>query len=243
MLWAQAVDFVQRRARPAVLRWVAAAVGVAGAFVIFRQCGFSRAELVMLVASGVMAACLLWLRRAFVRVAAVAVIGVMLVGAIFVNRQRRLPVLGALLEGSQPGFTLADLQAAEAGVARFAAMATPEGAVFVVPPLAQAFRLLAGRAVVVDYKNFPFSDSAMVEWRDRLRFCYGRFAGWGFGAAAAMDRNYHEIPDYALAELAQRYGADYAVLYPDTPTSFAELYADARFKLVRIGDRPADGLP
>ena len=45
---------------------------------------------------------------------------------------------------------------------------TPNDAIFIIPPTMEDFRLRANRAIVVDWKAFPFKDSAIIEWRDRI---------------------------------------------------------------------------
>lgn len=119
-------------------------------------------------------------------------------------------------------------------VASFARENLPKDAVFVVPPNGGRFRLISERAIVVDFKSFVFQDSSIAEWMDRMTTVYGTTDVGGFPGAAVLDRAYRTIPDSRLSLVAEKFGAEYAVLYPETPTSYPVLYQDPHFKLVRL---------
>lgn len=132
-------------------------------------------------------------------------------------------------------------------LAAFAKAATPPQAVFLTPPDTDfgRFRLLAERAMVVSFLEFPFQEPAMVEWKKRLDDCYGDSGEGGLAAPEAMARRYAAISDAQLARLAATYGAAYAVLRPTPPTRYPVLFANQAFRLVRLlpppGDRGRDG--
>lgn len=135
---------------------------------------------------------------------------------------------------SKPIFALSDIEGPIAEVARYARFNTPPDSIFLTPPDWGAFRLLAERAIVVDFKAFPFQDPAMLEWQERLFDCYGRPAAKGFPAVAEMIANYHRITDERILRLKTKYGFTYVVLYTDTETSFPILFATDEFKVVHI---------
>jgi hypothetical protein len=141
---------------------------------------------------------------------------------------------------ARPVFTNAQANDPADRVAEFARTRTPVGAVFVTPPLLGRFRLVAYRAIVVDFKTVVFSDKGMVEWRERLVDCYGEPEGHGFSAAHAMERRYRRISDGQLLSLREKYGATYAVLFSGTPSNLPVLYDDGHFKLVTIPEPPPD---
>ena len=106
--------------------------------------------------------------------------------------------------------------------------------VFIAPPMFGKFRISARRAVVVDFKCIPYTDSAILEWSQRLEDCYGPVRSAGFAAVTGMEEQYKKIDDARLAALAARYGASYAVLFSPTETAFSVLYDRGRYKIVRL---------
>jgi hypothetical protein len=91
---------------------------------------------------------------------------------------------------------------------------TPSDAVFLVPPQESDFRLLARRAIVVNYKAVPQLGGELPEWRDRL--C----AVLDLQDLRALPRGYRDT----LAAIGRRY----ATLSPDHLARVASRY-DARF--------------
>ena len=90
---------------------------------------------------------------------------------------------------------------------------TPTNAILLVPPDMGHLRYTAQRAIVVDFKAFPFPDMAMREWQKRVFDCYGKPESSGFEAASEMKENYHKITREQRKILHEKYGCDYAVLY------------------------------
>jgi hypothetical protein len=98
------------------------------------------------------------------------------------------------------------------------------------------FRVMAERAIVVDFKSFSYHDQAMVEWRQRLVECYGEPPPGigGFPAERAMEKNYRQIDDPWISRLAERYGVTHAVLYEETATSLPILFRGGPYKVVAV---------
>jgi hypothetical protein len=159
-------------------------------------------------------------------------------GALFVEAARWPAMLRTHVRALQPHLSLADLSGDDVDAARWAARHTPADAVFLVPPSLGIFRLVAARAIVVDFKAFPFQDRAMEEWYRRLLDCCGPVPPGtvGFAAMAAMDENYRRLGDADLDRLATRYGASYAVLGATTTTRHSIVYANDRFRIVRLAE-------
>lgn len=133
-----------------------------------------------------------------------------------------------------PRMSLSESSKAWTEAAWFARAETSEDAVFVVPPRLGGFRLIAGRAVVVDNKVFPFGDAAMAEWYQRMLFTHaGRLEG-NLPNLMELDENFAVIDDDHLLRVQRRYGATHALLWPDAPTGMPVLYQDEAFKIVRI---------
>jgi len=136
----------------------------------------------------------------------------------------------SLLQGR---FTLAPSLNDYEAAAHWARKNTPANAVFVTPPLVRWFRVMAERAVVVDYA-IPFPEPAMVEWYQRLRDCYGIPKTIGMTAFVEMDNSYKRIDDTKLHMLRSKYGATHALLYRDTKTDLQVIHTNSTYKIVEI---------
>ncbi len=156
------------------------------------------------------------------------------IGLLFFSRSHPVPVVGPWIRPSRPIVTLADASDPADRVALFCRERLPHGAVVLTPPNMGRFRLVAGRAIVVDFKCPTTQDASMIEWKRRIVDCYGPVDGAGFEAAKTMEQNYRHMTEERLVDVAGRYGATHAVLYPETATRFEVLYADRAFRLVRI---------
>jgi len=119
-------------------------------------------------------------------------------------------------------------------VARRARDLSPQDAVFLTPPWAGRFRLVAERAVVAEFKLVAFHDTGINEWRKRMFDCYGTPHQRGFYGLGEMTENYRRITDAKLSQVAEAYGASYAVLYADTQSDLPILYANSRYKVVSL---------
>lgn len=136
-----------------------------------------------------------------------------------------------------PRMSLAESNKAWSDAARFARAETPQDALFVLPPRVGGFRLISARAAVVDNKVFPFGDADMEEWYARMRFTHAGSDEGELPNLMILDANYLTIGDEHLREVAARYGATHALLWPPTETEMPVLYEDAAFKIVRIEPR------
>jgi len=145
-----------------------------------------------------------------------------------------LIIVGNSLRDPVPQITLADLEGEIQDVAAFARLNTSEDAVFLTPPDWGAFRYLAERPILVDFKSFVFSDAAMVAWQQRLFDAYGEPQSLGFAAQDEMVEQYHHIDDTRLLMLHETYRIDYAVLFRSTPTALSSVYETPSYKIVRL---------
>lgn len=130
---------------------------------------------------------------------------------------------------------------------RLARLRTPPDAVFLTPPDWGRFRLTAFRAIVVDFKAFPFSDLDMVEWKARLDSCYGTSSAVGFAALEDMKRSYRVISAERVVAIAAQYGADYAVVHEGMLSGLPVVASAAGMCIVDLGPptpvSPARGEP
>ena len=139
-----------------------------------------------------------------------------------------------LFERYHPRFTLSDYSGDKADMARYAREHTAKDAVFIAPPLFGILRLVGERALVVDYKAFPFQDQAAKDWLRRIVDCYGIPKTTGYAAAGELDFNYFHIPDEVVRNLGSKYNASYAILYKKTETNLPVVYENATYRLVAI---------
>ncbi len=88
------------------------------------------------------------------------------------------------------------------------ARSTPRESQFLIPPNLKSFRLLAERAVVVDWQTTPWKPFELVEWYRRIRRVSGmpdlRTVEEAEAGYARMDRK-------RMASLEKEFGVDYAV--------------------------------
>lgn len=97
----------------------------------------------------------------------------------------------------------------------------PLGAVFLVPPHDEDFRLRARRAIVVNWKSVPQLAGELPEWQERLSAALGwpdlraLPRGSYLKAVEAMRARYDAVPADALVAAARRYGARYVVATRD----------------------------
>ena len=161
-----------------------------------------------------------------------------LLAGLLALKMTMFPVAGVTDAGAyrwfSPRVTYAACRSAAADMARVVRRETPEDAVLLTPPGFGIVRALGRRAIVVDFKCFPFQDQAMCEWRDRMFACYGPTTEKGMSALRAFEQGYRSISDAKLRSLAQRYGASFAVLYRETATAMPVHHRNDAYTLVRL---------
>jgi hypothetical protein len=237
---AHVAEWIRRRG-PSVLatRWdtrltilaCAVAIGLLAAF------GATTDGVRLLVSAG-FCAWFLGARRSWWRTVVPAVVLFAFVGLLTVHHVRPLPVVWRFLNPLRLHVTRDSLRGPVAEIARAAREHTPDSAVLLTPPDSTFgdFRLIAERAIVADVRFYPFDDRAMLEWRQRLDDCYGPVRLYGQAARDEMAANYHRLTDADVLRIAQRYGAQYAILYADNVTAQPTLGQTDVYRLVRVPD-------
>ena len=81
--------------------------------------------------------------------------------------------------------------------------------VFLVPPFVPDFKLYARRAVVVDFKCFPYTDRGIQMWAERLEAVYDQPVDASINWSGDPVTPWARRDPSQLLEVAQRYGADY----------------------------------
>lgn len=142
----------------------------------------------------------------------------------------------AMIKSEIPDFALYDTTSEIAEIAQYVKDNTPTDAIFLTPPKFAEFRYMADRAIVVDFVAFAFQDEAMLEWYNRVVDCYGIPLLFGFSNIAEFNRNYRDKTDEELTALAEKYGADYLILFNSDKTQLPILFNTPSYKLVKTSD-------
>lgn len=104
---------------------------------------------------------------------------------------------------------------------------TSKESLFLTPHLFGFVRTESKRAIVVDFKAFPFQDKVMLEWYHRIENCYGLDKD-GF------EEYYKKLNDKKLYDLKTKYGFNYAVLYQETKTKMPVIYSNSEYKIIDL---------
>lgn len=98
---------------------------------------------------------------------------------------------------------------------------------------------MSQRSLVIGFKVIITTPDGLPEWEERMNVCYGKSNRSGFEALKDFDHNYRQISIPKLAEIRQKYDAEYAFLYLETPSlNLPVLFQNRHYKLVDL--RPLD---
>lgn len=121
-------------------------------------------------------------------------------------------------------------------ICRYARQKTPEDSIFLTPPEG-GWRLCLERAIVVDFKSIPFSDSHALEWYDRMMAVTNeqieRFDPEPRWHNANLNAKYETLRENTIHELKERYGIEYAI-FGKNDFQFRILYSNERYTLYKI---------
>jgi hypothetical protein len=134
----------------------------------------------------------------------------------------------------KPKIFLKDLSGLDIEVSCFARKNSPENSIFLAPLKLGIFRIVAERPIVVNWRSFPFQDSAMIEWKNRIDNCYGTTGLIGREARDFLNQSYKKIDDAKILELQSLYGFSYVILFKETPTQFPVLFENSKFKIISL---------
>jgi len=133
----------------------------------------------------------------------------------------------------------AKVAAGWADVCRWVRDHAPADACFLTPRDAASFTWRTGRREVVSWKNSPQDAASLVEWRRRILDCFSRT-----GSLVDMEKSTAALGAERLREVAERYGADHAIVPAElpcpTPLPFTRLYANGRFAVLRLDRGPSE---
>lgn len=169
-------------------------------------------------------------------------IGIALFFGHMLRHQRVSIMVGVLVSGlllaqtgRQVDMTSFDDETDQHTLAECTRASTPADALLYTPPNWGFFRLLAERALIVDFKAFPFQDVAMREWHQRLVGVYGAPDAAGFPSIEELNSSYYtRTDDDRVFELQAAYDITHAVLPAGASTALPVLCEAGDFVLVSV---------
>jgi hypothetical protein len=114
---------------------------------------------------------------------------------------------------------------------------TPPDARFLTPPHRAGFRLLAERAIVVDFKETTVWETGIAEWKRRLDDLSGSggLSCSGTGSCLRTLRaGYQSLTSEDFRRIARRYGAGYIIAERPMSLPFPVLYSNEGFSVHRL---------
>lgn len=99
---------------------------------------------------------------------------------------------------------------------------TPEDAIFLIDPSIEDFRLRAERAIVIDWKAFPFQDEAVIGWWKRIQDVTNHGKG------------YNTLDETELAALCEKHGASFILIKSTSDLNLTTAYEDANYRIYSI---------
>lgn len=189
----------------------------------------SRHIVLFIAVAGIGAWLLLVPDRVLAHVVPAALVCLLAVTLITVQALGRVP---QVVDEVGPEILPSHLDGPLVDIARRSRLITPPDSVFVTPPAFGMFRIVAERAIIADFKAFPYQEPAVLEWRSRMIDQYGPPASSGFAAEREFDESYRMITDSHLRALCGSYGATHAILYSETDSNLPVLDANEVYSLV-----------
>jgi hypothetical protein len=108
---------------------------------------------------------------------------------------------------------------------------TPVDSLFVIPPGLSGFRLYARRAVVVDWKGFPYDKREQIEWLKRIRTVTGLER---YPSLKDLCRGYANMDENRINALKKRYKADYVIIPKEIVLKNCKILYDGKYYKVGV---------
>ena len=115
---------------------------------------------------------------------------------------------------------------------------TAKNSIFLVPPDGLNFRLMTHRAIVVDVKSFPYSESAMSEWYERILDVTGsdnlKFER-GVEFKRDLEEKYESLTEENVLMLREKYGVEYGVFKAGKDFDFEKVFQNEVYEVYFFG--------
>jgi hypothetical protein len=153
----------------------------------------------------------------------------------FISQRYLPPALDALLAKVYPKYDFQYRYDADLfGLSQAIETQTKSDDILIVPPHLSAVRFSANRAIVVDFKAIPYQDDALLEWRQRIRDCYGETEKSGFEGQALLSEAFKGVTFEKLTGIGKQYQANFAVVEKDNPIKTNVVFENEGYKLIYI---------
>jgi hypothetical protein len=122
---------------------------------------------------------------------------------------------------------------------------TPPGTLFVTPPYRDGFHLLARRPEVADFKSNPYTDAAIVEWKERIEDLAGggELSCEGFAECIPfLKERYNTLDATQLAAVGAKYAAWGCVTERDV-AGLDAVHREGEVVIYRFDSEAAQALP
>jgi len=108
---------------------------------------------------------------------------------------------------------------------------TMNNSVFLIPPTIEDFRLGANRAIVVDWKAFPFNDESVLEWRERIEDIsnFPRPINRN-----SVSKGYNSLNESRILSLKEKYKFNYVMVSKSFKLNLTEIHSDKLFRIYQL---------
>ena len=113
----------------------------------------------------------------------------------------------------------------------------PLDAIFLVPPDSAVYRIGTQRAIVVDHKSFPYSETEMLEWYHRILDVTGsrelKFVK-GIDYKKDIFPKYYDLSLEDLNYLKGKYGFSYAIFDSKKKLNLEKIFENEKYIIYEI---------
>lgn len=146
-----------------------------------------------------------------------------------------ITLLAVLFIAVKPTFFYYAYPSATEDMYGFIRTSTPPDAIFLIPPSEGSFRLGANRAIVIDFKAFPFEEKHMLTWVERIQDVSNHPPiDKSKTYSDLVEQGYASLTEQNVLELRKKYGFSYALFKGDKDLPFKRAYANEEYVLYEV---------